>query len=49
MIDDFIIDDTVKILNEVQTDIVYTVDQAAPYSPILLSQVLGVYAQVAWQ
>ncbi|KZV66465.1 hypothetical protein PENSPDRAFT_612594 [Peniophora sp. CONT] len=48
VIDDFIVDDTVKILNEVQTDVVYSVEQAAPYSPLLLSEVLGVYAQVAW-
>ena len=48
VIDDFIIDDTVKILNEVQSDVVYTVAEATPYSPLLLSEIFGVYAEVAW-
>ncbi|RDB25284.1 Uncharacterized protein PB2B2.06c [Hypsizygus marmoreus] len=36
------------ILNEAQKDKVYTTTDVATYSPILANQVLGIYAEAAW-
>ena len=45
---DFIASQVLKILNSVQSDKVYSQADVQTYSPTLASQVLGVYAQSAW-
>jgi hypothetical protein len=46
--DDFILSDVVSILNSVQNATVYAEANAQLYSPILLNEVLGVFAQEEW-
>lgn len=45
---DFIESDIITILNSVQTAEVYTTADVALYTDVLVSEVLGVYAQQAW-
>ncbi|KAJ7634954.1 Metallo-dependent phosphatase-like protein [Roridomyces roridus] len=45
---DFIQSDVLGVLNSLQSETVYTGDDAALYTDILMSQVLGVYAQQVW-
>lgn len=45
---DFIQADVIQILNELQTEKTYTDDAVASYSNLLTNEVLGVYAQQAW-
>lgn len=45
---DFIETDVLEILNDVQSDTTYTKSDVLPYSPLLASAVLGLYAQEYW-
>lgn len=44
----FIETDVLEILNNVQSDTTYTKSDVLPYSPLLASAVLGLYAQEYW-
>lgn len=44
----FIEDQLLEILNEVQSDKTYTDDDVLSYSPLLANVVLGYYAQKYW-
>ncbi|KZV60412.1 hypothetical protein PENSPDRAFT_760009 [Peniophora sp. CONT] len=45
---DFIQDDVIDVLNSIQSDKVYDEADVLSYSPLELKDVLGVYAQMAW-
>ena len=45
---DYIQEDVLEILNEVQSETTYTDADVASYSDLLTNEVLGVYAQQAW-
>lgn len=45
---DFIEDDVLDVLNEAQSDVTYTSDDVQEYSPLLTNEVLGIFAQEAW-
>ncbi|KAJ7770978.1 Metallo-dependent phosphatase-like protein [Mycena maculata] len=45
---DFMEAQLIRTLNEVQTERVYSLADAGVYSPVLTNEVLGIYAQVAW-
>jgi len=45
---DFIESQLLGILNGLQTEKVYTEDDVSLYTPVLASEVLGIYAQAAW-
>ncbi|KAL0955630.1 hypothetical protein HGRIS_001863 [Hohenbuehelia grisea] len=45
---DFIQTQLLGILNSVQKDKTYAVSDVQQYSPLLTSEILGVYAQQAW-
>jgi len=45
---DFIEQQLLGILNTLQSSKNYTAEDVQPYSPYLMNQVLGVYAQQAW-
>jgi hypothetical protein len=45
---DYIEDDVLEILNEVQSEKVYTTGDLISYSELYTNEVLGVYAQQAW-
>ncbi|PBK99157.1 hypothetical protein ARMGADRAFT_1007757 [Armillaria gallica] len=45
---DFVVDQVVETLNTVQSDREYTSGDVATYSTLEISEVLGIYAQFAW-
>lgn len=45
---DFIEDELLGILNEVQTERNFTGGDVLSYTPVLANQVLGLYAEAAW-
>ena len=45
---DFIQNQLLQILNSVQTAKTYTTTDVQKYTPVLSSEVLGLYAQQAW-
>lgn len=45
---DFIQSQLLEILNGAQKDKVYTTADVSSYSPTLANEVLGLYAQAAW-
>ncbi|KAG6891175.1 hypothetical protein C0992_009790 [Termitomyces sp. T32_za158] len=45
---DFIESQLIQILNTLQNDKVYTTADAVLYTPVLANEVLGIYAQSAW-
>jgi hypothetical protein len=45
---DFVQDDVLSILNQIQNDTTYTADDVGSYSSCELNCVLGLYAQQAW-
>ena len=45
---DFIEDEVLDVLNEVQEDVEYTKADIRSYSPLMANEVLGVFAQLEW-
>jgi 2',3'-cyclic-nucleotide 2'-phosphodiesterase (5'-nucleotidase family) len=45
---DFIQNDVIDALNELQSNKTYTISDVKSYSPLLLKDIWGVYAQTAW-
>lgn len=45
---DFIKDEVLEALNEVQEVVEYTKADVQAYSPLMTNEVLGVFAQLAW-